>query len=740
MKKFISIFSVLLLSACGGGSSGSDSPTPPPVNTNATPAANAESFQLNEDESISDMVTGTDADGDSLSFSLVSDVENGQLQLNSDGSFEYTPNENFNGMDSFDFSVNDGQVDSTPVSIELNVLSVNDLPIADVASFELNEDGSVSGMVSGSDVDGDPLTFVINSDVTNGQLELNADGAFVYTPNGNFNGMDSFSFSVNDGEVDSTTASIELNVLPVNDLPIANAASLELNEDEPLSSMATGTDADGDSLSFMIVSDVVNGQLQLNTDGSFVYTPNENYVGADSFTFSINDGQVNSNTASIELNVLRVNALPIANAGNFQLNEDESVSGFATGTDPEGDPITFAIASEVSNGQLELNTDGSFLYTPTENFNGVDSFDFIVNDGQVDSFTASIELNVVAVNDLPIAENDLAYSAYQSTLIISPLENDSDVDGDQLTISIQQMPQNGTLQITSDTLEYTPNNSFVGADVIQYEISDGAGGTAQATINISVRRLVGFLKEGKLWVRHPYSPEEPVQLSHNLGEDFSVFVRTFEPSINGQYIYYTLSEEPEGLETINLYRVEVANPDNVIKISDNIQPGGALNFYGDDRLAFYLSPDGSKVAYTAYVSRNGDDPVDWGFYIANIENDAVQSIDRASSNIVVFGEFTGDSQYLYVRRVDDESSNVQNLYRIDTQNANSHQLINSKPLTSTNSVNRNKPQFEISEDGDSIFYRALTRFNETEVYQASFLGGFNNRPISAQRKWLDSRE
>jgi len=79
-----------------------------------------------------------------------------------------------------------------------------------------------------------------------------------------------------------------------------------------------------------------------------------------------------------------------------------------------------------------------------------------------------------------------------------------------------------------------------------------------------------------------------------------------------------------------------------------------------------------------------------------------------------------------------DGPNLQNLYRIDTQNSNSHQLINSNPLTSTNSVNRNKPQFELSEDGDSIFYRAFTRFGETEVYQASFLGGFNERPISAQ--------
>src|SRR5207249_3579048 len=136
----------------------------------------------------------------------------------------------------------------------------------------------------GSDVDGDALTFNVVSGPAHGSFNGSA-----YTPTANYNGSDSFTFKASDGITNSTPATVSITVTAVNDAPVANSQSVSTSEDTPLSITLTGSDVDGDALTFTVVTGPAHGTF----DGT-TYTPAANYNGPDSFTFSADDGTVDS--------------------------------------------------------------------------------------------------------------------------------------------------------------------------------------------------------------------------------------------------------------------------------------------------------------------------------------------------------------------------------------------------------------------------------------------------------------
>src|SRR5207248_7676750 len=173
------------------------------------------------------------------------------------GSFTYTPNANFNGSDSFTYFANDGITNSTTAAtVSITVTPVNDAPTADAKSVTTAEDTAKTVTLTGSDIDGDPLTFAIVSGPTHGTLGSigsvtctgttpnNCSANVTYTPAPNFNGSDSFTYKVNDGTVDSVGATVSITVTPVNDAPTANAQSVTTGEDQAKTISLSGTDPD----------------------------------------------------------------------------------------------------------------------------------------------------------------------------------------------------------------------------------------------------------------------------------------------------------------------------------------------------------------------------------------------------------------------------------------------------------------------------------------------------------------
>jgi VCBS repeat-containing protein len=264
------------------------------------------------------------------------------------------------------------------------------------------------------DPEGDLLTAIIASQPTRGVLALNTNGAFVYTPATNFNGVDSFTYRASDGQLSSGLATVQLTVNGTNDAPIAVDDAYTLEQNTSLTIAAPGvlgndSDPEGDVLTAIIASQPTRGVLALNTNGGFVYTPATNFNGVDSFTYRASDGQLTSALATVNLQVTPVNQPPDTNnwSGNqFTTLEDVRLNAVAPGvlagiTDPEGDVLTATLVTTTARGTLTLNSDGSFTYLAATNYFGVDSFAFRVSDGRIESAPLEVAIIVTPVNDAP---------------------------------------------------------------------------------------------------------------------------------------------------------------------------------------------------------------------------------------------------------------------------------------------------------------------------------------------------
>jgi VCBS repeat-containing protein len=438
---------------------------------------------------------------------------------------------NFNGIDTFTFKANDGELNSTPGTVTVTVTPVPDLPIAQDETFMPVEDTLFSGQATASDPDGDPITFMLVTGTTNGQLTFNADGSFTYDPDPDFDGVDSFTFKASDLSGDSNTATVTLDVQSVNDPPVASAASFSTPEDMPLTAPAPIVDVDGDDLVFTLVMPPSNGTVVFDPDdNTFTYTPDPEFFGPDLFSFTANDGTVESNLGSVTITVTPVNDPPNAvddpaNPTNpsFTTSEDQqiarnfSVSLFSNDSDPEGDPIQLDSFDAVSalGAVVTVFGDGGFSYDPRgsqtlQNLDvgdtAVDTFTYTITDGAGGFDTATVTIQVSGVNDVPVAVDD-EFSGNEDTVLTingsQLLANDFDPEGTTTpTINSVSGPSAAgalvTFNMQTGVITYDPRGSAalqgLGAgdsfdDTFTYTIRDGSGVSAPATVTISVSGL-----------------------------------------------------------------------------------------------------------------------------------------------------------------------------------------------------------------------------------------------------------
>ncbi|MCA9148976.1 MAG: tandem-95 repeat protein, partial [Planctomycetales bacterium] len=368
---------------------------------NDAPVANTDNYVTDEDTPFTLilgelLVNDTDIDGDALTARLISLPAHGTLSENIDGSLTYTPDENYNGSDSFIYLANDGTVDSNEGTVNITINPVNDAPVASDDNYLIGENATLTIGAPGvlgndSDVEGSPLTAVLAVGPSHGTLTFNADGSFDYTPDLNYSGLDSFTYVANDGVANSLTATVNITITAINHAPIAVDDSYITSEDTVLTISLPGllgndTDVDGNTLTALLAVNPSHGSLTLNTDGSFTYTPDANFNGTDSFTYRASDGLLDSNTATVNITVSPVNDAPVAGDDAYATSEDTVLTIAASGvlsndTDVDGDALSANVVSGPANGSLTLNTDGSFTYTPDANFNGTDSFTYQASDG-----------------------------------------------------------------------------------------------------------------------------------------------------------------------------------------------------------------------------------------------------------------------------------------------------------------------------------------------------------------------
>ncbi len=453
------------------------------------------------------LANDSDVDNDLLQAKLAVGPEHGTLELNVNGSFTYTPDENYHGTDAFIYQIDDGSALSQLIVVELLVNSVNDAPVARNDEYVTDEDqalviaAATGVLLNDSDVDGDALQATLGVGPEHGTLLFNPDGSFTYTPDENYHGLDAFTYQVSDGTDSSDLAVVEILVNPVNDAPVSQNDEYVTDEDQQLvisaaaGVLANDSDVDGDTLQATLDVGPEHGNLVFNSDGSFTYTPNENYNGPDSFTYQVSDGTELSNLAVVEILVKAVNDAPVSQNDEYVTDEDQQLvistaaGVLANDSDVDGDTLQVTLDVGPEHGNLVFNPDGSFTYTPDENYNGLDSFTYWAGDGNAVSNLATVKIIINAVNDAPQALADSYVTDKDQTLTVAApgvLSNDSDVDGDTLTAILVDQPQHGALQWAADgSFVYVPQAGYTGQDEFTYRASDGTTGTL-AVVSIRV--------------------------------------------------------------------------------------------------------------------------------------------------------------------------------------------------------------------------------------------------------------
>jgi VCBS repeat-containing protein len=458
---------------------------------NDVPVANAQSVTTDEDTAKAITLTGSDVDGDSLTYTVVTNPTKGSLSGTAPN-LTYTPTANLNGSDSFTFKVNDGTVDSAIATVSITINAVNDAPVANAQSVTTDEDTAKDITLTGSDVEGSALTYTVIANPTKGTLSGIAPN-LTYTPTANQNGSDSFTFKVNDGGKDSSTATVSITINPINDAPVANAQSVSTDEDTAKAITLTGSDVDGNSLTYTVVTSPTKGSLS-GTAPSLTYTPTANENGSDSFTFKVNDGTVDSAIATVSITINAVNDAPVANAQSVTTDEDTAKTITLTGSDVEGSVLTYLIVTNPTKGTLS-GTAPALTYTPTADQNGSDSFTFKVNDGSSDSVAATVSITINPINDAPVITEgpsaSVAMSKNGTPTAFSLTLHATDVDSsDTLTWGILTAAAHGTAAASgtgaSIAISYTPTTGYTGSDSFVVKVTDSGSATDQITVNVTI--------------------------------------------------------------------------------------------------------------------------------------------------------------------------------------------------------------------------------------------------------------
>nr|WP_274004942.1 tandem-95 repeat protein [Vibrio parahaemolyticus] len=468
---------------------------------NDSPVAVDDTTSIQEDTAVTiDVLTNdTDVDGDKLSIESASvPKEHGTVEV-VDGKLVFTPAENFNGDAEITYTVTDGELtDEAKVTVTVN--PVNDMPTIKVDAVESITEDAVSTdtvlatlTVRDTDTPEDQLTVSLENN-SNGYFVLVGDEvkltqAGVDAVNNdelNLKGL-TISASVSDGVNPTASDSDSLIVNRVNDAPtVENAiADQVLAEDFDaytidLNEVFKDTDS---SLEFSVSG---NNSIQIAlVNGVATITPTADWNGKETITFTAKDPSGESVSQTVDFTVA-----PVADivADKATVVEDTPTIIKVLGNDTfegDGKVVSLDANNGPANGTVSVNPDGSVTYTPNDNYHGTDSFTYIVTSGGVSEST-TVEVNVTPVNDAPVAKDDIATTQEDTAVTIDVLSNDSDVDGDKLSIESVSVPkEQGTVEVVDGKLVFTPAENFNGAAEITYTVTDGQL-TDEAKVTVTV--------------------------------------------------------------------------------------------------------------------------------------------------------------------------------------------------------------------------------------------------------------
>ncbi|WP_100644684.1 Ig-like domain-containing protein [Alteromonas facilis] len=521
MKPFtllVTPFVLALLTACGGDGNGNVAPdalTPinpePPVTGSSTNASGnltiPVGFSAQQGNPVIDVLAENN-DG----------IAKVSLRFSDDGSeHELCSSQSTCGVDYFEdrvSGVNPGMYGAEPGSINVSLVVTDSLGQSDVVdTLSLNwQPPQITG-VTGARQNNDSeiqISWALNPNILRYNLYLASQSgvnqySYQQLPDGQallavesppqvFTGLDPFvSYYVLLAGVDGSGESTFMdelvfparNVTP-NNPPVANNDAAQTDEDQAvlIDVLQNDSDSDGDPLT--IVDASASAGIAEIQSGGILFTPALNEHGTATLTYMISDGNGGTASASVNVTILPVNDNPDAVDDSFTSDEDEltELDVLQNDTDADGDSLTITSVS-ANEGTSDIQN-GLVVYEPPVNFNGEVILDYIISDGQGGVGNATVILDVLPVNDEPVAVDDSATTEQDISVNIDVLANDTDVDGDPIVIdSVSNGLGNVTIE-SDNTLTYVPQSGYIGADSFSYDITDGNGGFSTAQVIVTI--------------------------------------------------------------------------------------------------------------------------------------------------------------------------------------------------------------------------------------------------------------
>jgi Tol biopolymer transport system component len=553
------------------------------VRGESAPVAFGNSLSGTEDQPLQMILLANDADGDPLTFTIVTQPAHGTL-TGTAPFLVYTPAPDFNGNDSLEFSVSDGILSSGTATVAIHMQSVDDAPVATPQTVAATEDTPVVITLAGSDVDGDRLTFPVQTSPSHGTLTVLAAG-LSYTPASNYHGPDSFTFVAFDGQRGSAPATVTIDVASVEDPPVAASFSVALSEDTPAAVTLRGSDGDGDPISYTSVTTPAHGTL-IGTAPALTYTPAADFNGTDSFTYTVSSNGVTSPAGTVTLQVAAVNDAPVAVDGAVTTDEDTPVAITLQASDVDGQALTFTIVTPPTDGTLTGGTGANRTYTPAPNASGTRSFTFRAFDGSLSS-TATVTITINPVNDPPTTVDDFVTTDPATPITFDVIANDFDVEGDAVLLDSVAAPAHGSAEIVDGQLLYTPDAGFMGTEVFVYTVVDAHGSSSTGHAHVGVGTFP------------PGAPTERIAAIGGLTLS-SDPRRAPALSDDGRYIAFTsplplVSDDTNGVEDVYLYDRGTRTTTRV-----SVATGGGQG--NGDSFRAHLSADGRYVVFESVAS------------------------------------------------------------------------------------------------------------------------------------------
>ncbi|MEM7536629.1 MAG: Ig-like domain-containing protein [Chloroflexota bacterium] len=487
-----------------------------PINDNPEGLLDSATTEEETAVTINVLANDSDPDDDTLSIASVTQPRNGSVEILAGDLLRYTPRTDFNGEDRFIYRVSDGQGGQADGTVLVTVIAVPDAPQAVDDTILTPIDAPISFAPTANDIQPDDLSladdvagFVIAtiSQPANGVATLNDDNTITYTPNVGFEGIDSFTYSLDTGgaAINTTTRSdtqandadgtitviVGGSIIDSDDITAVDDAAT-INEDEVVTVDVLSNDshAFGEPLSVIGVTHG-QGRVVINEDNTLTYTPPPGFSGQDIFTYDVTDNEISAASAQVVITIVGTNDAPIAVEDLVTTLEEESVqiALLANDSDPDGDAIQLVTVDAPVNGEVVTNADSTVSYTPNTDFAGEDRFAYTIEDAVGSLATGLVIITVEAVNDPPNAVPDQVLAEGGVPLVIDVLANDFDPDDPDavLELTFVGRPEHGNVVVNDDgTVTYTADRHFVGTDSFMVLVSDAEGANDRSTVTINV--------------------------------------------------------------------------------------------------------------------------------------------------------------------------------------------------------------------------------------------------------------